>query len=615
VGAHEDDASKICDACGASYDIHEVVSPQCTGGDEVTEEPQAVVVVEEPQVIQNTGAAQKALDIMTKGSLSALTIPERADFLANMALSLGLNPLTKPVDLIKNDKGELIVYYNRGATDQLRAKHKVNLQVVEKYHPTASTYAVLVRATLPNGRQDESTGVVVLTQGMDPIGQANAIMKAECVPVSYEILTQEGFKSPFEVVPGELVAAMDPTTRESQWVPLEGITFYENQAVVERANAYITFRTTAGHSWVTDVGLRALESFDNGYIHLAGELPGATFSCLTPQEAALLGWIITDGHFRLYKGRLYSAYICQSKQANFEHITWACAGLDGTVTKGLTNNRERGWLDQHFWYLNTRQTQRLLVKAGIVEFEDIALVPLQLDKPARAAMLEAMVRADSDKRGMFCKTKPYVMQTFRLLSTLQGILLSRESVLPAETRALATKPLYCQRQLSWTKVARQNLEVIETTTETVWCPTTQLGTWYCKTDEGQVLVTGNTKAKRRATLSILGLSMLDESEMDTIPLFQQQLNQPRSLPAPTASQAPAAPQPSGGVGGHPEPVVRGNVATVGSQDVERASSEKAQPTPSTNPNTATPGSAFPALTPKAHTMPRRLPVAPPVTIK
>lgn len=134
---------------------------------------------DEPDVIQNASAAQKAMDIMTKGSLSNLTIKERADFLANMAMSLGLNPLTKPVDLIKNDKGELIVYYNRGTTDQLRAKHRVNLLVLEKYNPTPNTYAVLVRATLPNGRQDESTGVVVLAAGMEPAAQANAIMRAE----------------------------------------------------------------------------------------------------------------------------------------------------------------------------------------------------------------------------------------------------------------------------------------------------------------------------------------------------------------------------------------------------------------------------------------------------
>lgn len=140
----------------------------------------ALIPIEEPSVIQDSEAAQKALDIMTRGDLGKLSTPERAQFLAMMAKSLGLNPLTKPVDLIPGQGGQgLVIYFNRGATDQLRAKHKVNLEVLERYNPTPSTYAVRIRATLPNGRQDESTGVVVLTPNMPPGEQANTLMRCE----------------------------------------------------------------------------------------------------------------------------------------------------------------------------------------------------------------------------------------------------------------------------------------------------------------------------------------------------------------------------------------------------------------------------------------------------
>lgn len=60
-----------------------------------------------------------------------------------------------------------------------------------------------------------------------------------------------------------------------------------------------------------------------------------------------------------------------------------------------------------------------------------------------------------------------------------------------------------------------------------------------------------TKAKRRATLSICGLGVLDESELDTIPptktLLPAQDNTPKPLPvatvAPAVNQAPAPPVP------------------------------------------------------------------------
>lgn len=133
----------------------------------------------EASVIQDHEAAEKALALMTKGDLSKLNSTERAVLLVSMAKSLGLNALTKPVDLIPDGRGGIVLYFNKGATDQLRAKHNVNLQVIERYNPTPDTYAVLVRATLPNGRQDESTGCNPLLVGMSPGDKANTIMKTE----------------------------------------------------------------------------------------------------------------------------------------------------------------------------------------------------------------------------------------------------------------------------------------------------------------------------------------------------------------------------------------------------------------------------------------------------
>ncbi|HEX2513187.1 MAG TPA: hypothetical protein VH257_00680, partial [Chloroflexota bacterium] len=56
-----------------------------------------------------------------------------------------------------------------------------------------------------------------------------------------------------------------------------------------------------------------------------------------------------------------------------------------------------------------------------------------------------------------------------------------------------------------------------TAPEPVWCPTTAFGTWVMR-QNGRVMITGNTKAKRRVTLSICGLGWLDESEVDSVPV-------------------------------------------------------------------------------------------------
>jgi len=80
----------------------------------------------------------------------------------------------------------------------------------------------------------------------------------------------------------------------------------------------------------------------------------------------------------------------------------------------------------------------------------------------------------------------------------------------------STKPIFTVRQMSYNHINKQNLELVEKRATTVWCPTTKFGTWICRTNKGQVFVTGNTKAKRRVTLSICGLSFLDETELETV---------------------------------------------------------------------------------------------------
>jgi hypothetical protein len=81
----------------------------------------------------------------------------------------------------------------------------------------------------------------------------------------------------------------------------------------------------------------------------------------------------------------------------------------------------------------------------------------------------------------------------------------------------STQPFYSTGKMSYNRVARQNLVEGESRNTTVWCPTTKHGTWICRSDNGQVFVTGNTKAKRRITLSISGMGWTDESEIDSIP--------------------------------------------------------------------------------------------------
>lgn len=453
--------------------------------------------------------------VLINGDLKELSEEARTQYYLNVCETLGLNPTTKPFDYITLN-GRLTLYANKGAAEQLRMVHKVSLRITAR-EKIGDVYVVTAQAQLPDGREDGATGAVSVAN-LKGDALANAMMKAECVPLDYEILTKEGFKSPLDLEPEELVAAMDHQTHQTYWTPLEKVSIYENQNVTKFGNSAVEFEITSGHSWATESsnGVRALKPFEEiktgTYLILSG-VNADEQSLLNPKESAILGWIITDGTIKSYKGEPYRASICQSKKENFEHIEWALSEL-GTVTKGVSDNREKGWLDQYWWYLSKKQTENLFKKANFKSFEDLPKIAANLGFSARAAMLEAMMKADGDQRNNFGKSKPEVIETFQILCALNGFLNSK-----VRTRIFdnSTKSFYQTRKLSYNKVAFQNLQEQESRKTTVWCPTTKYGTWICRTNEGQVFVTGNTKAKRRVTLSICSLNMLDETEIESIP--------------------------------------------------------------------------------------------------
>ena len=113
--------------------------------------------------------------VLVKGDLSKLTPQERNDYYLAVCKSLGLNPLTKPLDYIVLS-GRTVLYAKRDAADQLRKLHGVSLEITDK-HFKDGLIVVTVKATDKTGRTDSDMGVVAMPHGADEI-KANAILKA-----------------------------------------------------------------------------------------------------------------------------------------------------------------------------------------------------------------------------------------------------------------------------------------------------------------------------------------------------------------------------------------------------------------------------------------------------
>lgn len=132
------------------------------------------------ELTTKSNAPQLNVDAITSalmyGDLSKLSEQEKLSHYKNVCDSVGLNPVTNPLQYM-NLNGKLVLYAGKNTTEQLRAYHKVSVNIVSR-EKISDLYIVTAKASLPDGRCDESTGVINV-MGLKGDALANAFMKAE----------------------------------------------------------------------------------------------------------------------------------------------------------------------------------------------------------------------------------------------------------------------------------------------------------------------------------------------------------------------------------------------------------------------------------------------------
>ena len=126
--------------------------------------------------VQELNGAKNVRLAIASGDLESLGQDDRAAYYNAVCESVGLNPLTRPLEYIELN-GKLTLYAKRDATDQLRHKYQVSIEIVDRT-TQEDVYIVRARASMPDGRTDESLGAVSLA-GLEGEALANALMKAE----------------------------------------------------------------------------------------------------------------------------------------------------------------------------------------------------------------------------------------------------------------------------------------------------------------------------------------------------------------------------------------------------------------------------------------------------
>jgi hypothetical protein len=362
------------------------------------------------------------------------------------------------------------------------------------------------------------------------------IRMASCVPLSSEILTRSGFKRHDQLVIGEEVLAYDLETDTCRWTPLLAVNVFEDpHPTVRFSSRSCSFVCTPDHSWVVTgqrTGTRLqrsvrprlikLHAFKRGQHIIQAATAESGSSAVSPREAAILGWLATDGNVRESMvtdrygtfGPYLRATIYQSKP-QYISVLRELLGEDASELTEKPRDRDfrayGGRVSQckesHRWQLKTSFVRKLYRNAEIERLEELPDLVLRLSAPARAAMLEAMLQAEGHHKGggrwVFYQRKAWVIEAFVLLATLEG-------------RALGASTgkgvRWDQRALRSNRYLTVEYLLVEPEgDQPVWCPTTRYGTWVMR-QEGMVSITGNTRAKGRALRDAInvGQTMLEE---------------------------------------------------------------------------------------------------------
>lgn len=314
-----------------------------------------------------------------------------------------------------------------------------------------------------------------------------------CVPETTTALTRQGWKHYKDITLKDELLTYNVEKDCLEWqVPEEIASFDYSDILSTLNNTRHKIVFTPEHRWVVKnykkktLIKKAVKINSGDKLIVTAPLTTQEDSLLTPEQAALLGWILTDGYFRV-RGNYLEAVLYQSpKKWTYQRVLAVAGGKPrkphpDTGVVAVPVRRER--LEELRQYLVGRKKTT----------HDWVDVVTHLNRDALEAMYEAMYQADGTTvehrtHDFFACQLDGVARTFEVLATLLGkrVVRSRKGFYVSSRRYL--KIASCER-------SEEFYEGI------VWCPRTPNGTWVMK--QGNfVTITGNTFTRKNIPVQV-----------------------------------------------------------------------------------------------------------------
>jgi hypothetical protein len=314
-----------------------------------------------------------------------------------------------------------------------------------------------------------------------------------CVPDHTEILTRDGWKRYQDLAAGEEVLTYNCATDRNEWQPCEAVNVFDfDGELMSLSNSDVKFLCTDEHKWAIqrprldrsfgDPALIEAQDIRKGQkLVVAAPLTAAEDSLLTPEQATLLGWIVTDGYHR-HRGNCTEAVIYQHPKKFLAEVATVAGG------KPRDPHPDTGVVCVPVL------KERLYEIRQYLDKDKLPQVVTRLSRQAAEAMYGAMYRGDGNVSAshsgdhLACE-HPGVREAARILCVMLG---KRSSI---SHRATKARGIYISKirhlRTSCLKKGRERY------VGKVWCPTTKNGTWVMR-QNGHITITGNTWQRKIA---------------------------------------------------------------------------------------------------------------------
>lgn len=355
--------------------------------------------------------------------------------------------------------------------------------------------------------------------------KTETVFQFNCLDPETEALTKRGWIKGFELKVDDILLTKNPHTNALEWQAMTDLKLFPNYKgyVVELKNRNFHAITTPDHRWlVTNGSGKTVEktsdtlSLDVDLIHRTGTYYPPQSSVLSDDEAELLGWFVTDGHYEIHKKCVGSrpssydesgiyAYISQSAHGNAEKSDRIAKLLQRLDLTGEVKHR----IDVHGvnkWRLGPRLT-KLLRQYARDRYLTIDTL-LLLGRSALERLREAMILGDGhvNQGAVFLTTgRKQQAEAFQVLLMMLG---------KASSVMWRDMSKYTSRSAKMSNIPKNNGVYIVTELKSrytqikkahyskriqeigMWCPMVP-NTFFVARRNGKVWITGNTSGAKQ----------------------------------------------------------------------------------------------------------------------